>query len=67
MNIFVMNVVTHLQRHKVLNTPVNLSYKRVQKVSKPGMVVNDAIASAKQEMEAHKEELKNNREANSDD
>ena len=52
---------------KVLNTPVNLSYKRVQKVSKPGMVVNDAIASAKQEMEAHKEELKNNREANSDD
>ena len=46
--------------NKVLNTPVNLS-------SKPGMVVNDAIASAKQEMEAHKEELKNNREANSDD
>ena len=53
--------------NKVLNTPVNLSYKRVQKVSKPGMVVNDAITSAKQEMEAHKEELKNNREANSDD
>jgi putative FmdB family regulatory protein len=51
---------------KVLNTPVNLSYKRVQKVSKPGMAVNDAIMSTKQEIEVHKEELKN-REANSDD
>ena len=52
--------------NKVLNTPVNLSYKRVQKVSKPGMAVNDAIMSTKQEIEVHKEELKN-REANSDD
>ena len=51
---------------KVLNTPVNLSYKRVQKVSKPGMAVNDAIMSTKQEIEVHKEGLKN-REANSDD
>ena len=44
---------------KVLNTPVNLSYKRVQKTSKPGMVINDAILSTKEEIEVHKKELKN--------
>jgi len=44
---------------KLLNTPVNLSYKQVQKTSKPGMVINDAILSTKEEIEAHKKELKN--------
>ena len=43
---------------KLLNTPVNLSYKRVQKNTKTGTVVNDAIMSTREEIEAHKEELK---------
>ena len=44
---------------KLLNTPVNLSYKRVQKTTKTGTAVNDAIMSTKEEIEIHKEELKN--------
>ena len=50
---------------KLLNTPVNLSYKRVQKNTKTGAVVNDAIMSTREEIEAHKDELKN-REASND-
>ena len=44
---------------KLLNTPVNLSYKQVQKTSKPGTVINDAILSTREEIEVHKKELKN--------
>ena len=50
---------------KLLNTPVNLSYKQVQKTSKPGTVINDAILSTREEIEVHKKELKN-RKANHD-
>ena len=50
---------------KLLNTPVNLSYKQVQKTSKPGTVINDAILSTREEIEVHKKELES-RKANHD-
>ena len=43
---------------KVLNTPVKLSYKKEKKDNKPGTFVKDAILSAKEEIDAHREELK---------